>query len=102
MDIYIYIICKCIVEGQVAGSAQTFALRLKNNLIINIYHRRPWPPLSSRPLTLPLIWMLFIQNLLENYTCMHAMYSIIKLTFSSSSSSSNLHLIKKEGGTSYF
>lgn len=46
----IYIICKCIVEGQVAGSAQTFALRLKNNLIINIYHRRPWPPLSSRPL----------------------------------------------------
>lgn len=92
MDIYIYIICKCIVEGQVAGSAQTFALRLKNNLIINIYHRRPWPPLSSRPLTLPLIWMLFIQNV----------FSIIKLTFSSSSSSSNLHLIKKEGGTSYF
>lgn len=30
----IYIICKCIVEGQVAGSAQTFALRLENNLII--------------------------------------------------------------------
>lgn len=99
----IYIICKCIVEGQVAGSAQTFALRLENNLIIiYIIEGLGHLCLPDPLITLPLIWMLFIQNLLENYTCMHAMYSIIKLTFSSSSSSSNLHLIKKEGGTSYF
>jgi len=83
----IYIICKCIVEGQVAGSAQTFALRLENNLIIiYIIEGLGHLCLPDPLITLPLIWMLFIQNV----------FSIIKLTFSSSSRSSNIYLKKGE------